>query len=113
MAVERFTWCPDKGASLTDEMRVKTSKFGDGYGQSTPDGINNHKEVWKLTFDRNASEIAAIRGFVLRHRGANPFVWQSLSDGTDKLFTATDLSIGFPGGNSRTLSVTFNQYFAP
>jgi phage-related protein len=42
-------------SQMKREPRLITAKFGDGYEQNTPDGINNVKEVWNVTWDNLTS----------------------------------------------------------
>ena len=41
---------PDKTMTKSSRPRVLVSKFGDGYEQRAPDGINNIEEVFSLQF---------------------------------------------------------------
>lgn len=42
-----FTWIPAK-ANLQEHARVNSSKFGDGYEQRRPAGINAISQQWSL-----------------------------------------------------------------
>lgn len=60
---ETFTFQPTYATSVDVSPRMKSIKFGNGYEQEYPDGINAIQEEWSLTFDRIDSEIIEIKEF--------------------------------------------------
>lgn len=74
-----FDWA-ETTAELTEEPRVASTQYGDGYRQTAPDGLNPVRQVWALTFKGMDSETGnAVRDF-LRARvnattGLEPFDW--------------------------------------
>ena len=66
---ELFTWSPDWNASLSEEVRVRQTNFGDGYSQRSFDGLNPTKQIWAVSFaGRDKATISAIANFLRRHR---------------------------------------------
>lgn len=64
-----FTWLPDyKAAEEDTKPTIMVSKFGDGYEERRPEGLNNLPRTFNLTFTRNKTEIDAIVAF-LRSKG--------------------------------------------
>ncbi|AOZ52671.1 hypothetical protein BKX93_01765 [Chromobacterium vaccinii] len=60
---------------------VTVSKFGDGYSQRAPAGINNLADTFTLAFNnRSPVEIAAIDVFLTKQRGVSWF-WFTGADG--------------------------------
>ena len=50
MAVEIFNWSPRINPQGRTKFRVLSAQFGDGYGQTAADGINNKVATWPLHF---------------------------------------------------------------
>lgn len=72
-----FTWTPDAGAAGEHEPSRRTVKFGDGYEQRAPNGINVDMAKWSsLSFSgRSAAEGAAIAAFLKARGGTESFTW--------------------------------------
>lgn len=70
-----FTWYPDAGSSHECKPRVSVTKFGDGYEQRTPEGINTLPMQWSLTFSREKTEALEILAFLRERGGSKSFNW--------------------------------------
>lgn len=112
MAAEVFPWRPRIESPVSESFKTFDAQFGDGYGQSTGDGINNAQEAWNLTFIGKSEEIFEIRSFLRRHGGWKSFQWTT-SFGDDYLFRAKGLQMSKVGANVYNLTVTFTQTFQP
>lgn len=65
---------PDKTMSRAGTPKVFLATFGDGYEQRAPDGLNNVKEEYSLTFNnRNKEEIDAIVATFELRKGVTAF----------------------------------------
>ena len=64
-----FPWSPDYGASNSVTPNVLTAKYGDGYSQDQPLGINYLAQVWSLTFNRSHKEADQIYNFLMNQGG--------------------------------------------
>jgi phage-related protein len=63
--VATFTWTHDYGAELSEEPRVLSAQFGDGYAQEIYAGINAIVRRWSLSFaNRERAEIAEMLAFL-------------------------------------------------
>lgn len=61
---------------MTVKPRLLSAKFGDGYSQDAPDGLNHMLRVWQLQFiDRTAAECDAIEAFLVGQGGYLSFDW--------------------------------------
>ncbi|MFJ2360438.1 phage tail protein [Pseudomonas fluorescens] len=109
---EVFTWCPRVDAVGTETDRVRTAQFGDGYSQAVGDGINTRVGTYPLTFTGKREYIQPIKAFLDRHGGHTSFKWTPPL-GVPSLFRAPERSISPNGAEIFTLTVTFNQVFAP
>lgn len=74
MAYRLFIWHPDVGAKLARKPNLDTVKFGDGYEQSSPKGLNHNPRIWNCTFTRAAADAVAIENF-LEELGGAAFEW--------------------------------------
>ena len=106
-----FTWIPAK-ASLQERPRVVSSKFGDGYEQRRPDGINNVPQSWSLFFVcPSVSMTQAILNFLRARKGSELFTWIPPDAVAPINVVCREYASDDEPGNSRTLSATFEQVF--
>lgn len=71
-----FFFRPTYNSSIDEEPRIKNVKFGDGYEQTIPDGINNDLLVLNLTFElKSTQEATAILHFLRTRKGSESFVF--------------------------------------
>lgn len=73
--METFAWPVDTKPTGTNNFRTRDVKFGDGYEQSTGNGINNKWQSWSVSIDREPAEMAAVMAFLDRHEGYKKFLW--------------------------------------
>lgn len=112
MAIERFTWQTEKGATGDIKQRVRTKGFGDGYSQSVSDGINNEQQSWPVTHTGSSERIKEIITFLRRHKGTKAFLWTPPL-GELGLYRCTGFQPSHKGGSVYTLTATFEQIFHP
>jgi len=104
-----FTWFPDTNPSNTSEPRVLVAKFGDGYEQRAPDGINNLQEAWALRFTKDYVVGMEIVNFIKARAGAEAFYWAD-PNGVTKLFVCRKWSYGrMTGEGVMEVSCTFEE----
>ncbi len=109
-----FNWeCDLNGNSQTQNFKVLSTSFGDGYEQNTSVGINNIKGEWKYQRTAYTSEILAIKAFFDKHRGSKSFLWNSPLDGQVRVKTDVNYSPVHMGGDVWQISTTFKQVFHP
>jgi phage-related protein len=70
-----FTYIPTYSANVSKQPKVASTKFGDGYEQSVPLGINTQARKWSLTFAREYVNIGAIDTFLTTLNGVDSFDW--------------------------------------
>ena len=112
MALETFNWQIEKGAAGEISQRTRTKKFGDGYGQTVSDGINNKMQSWPYSHTGGAARIKQIITFLDRHQGAKAFLWTPPL-GELGLYKCNGYKPTHKGGNVYTLTATFEQTFHP
>lgn len=107
MAVETFVWAPEVDATGDVSFAELRARFGDGYEQRAPDGINTERQTWPLTFKGPVAEITPIIQFLRRNRHVS-FLWTPPGPGSveghyqHNGYTLTPHSAG-----NYTLRVTF------
>ena len=112
MAIETFSWKPDKSPAGTYSYRTRKAQFGDGYAQVVGDGINAEAQSWPLTFIGFKADMQAIRDFLRQHGGAKAFLWTPPA-GALGLYRCASFGITPVGANLYSLSATFEQAFQP
>ena len=77
-----WVWVESAGTSLDEEPRVRASRFGDGYEQRAPDGINAQGQSWSLQFNGVDNAIADEMVAFLRANGIAGFdyvpLWETV-----------------------------------
>lgn len=53
-----FDWVESPGTSLSEEPRVASSRFGDGYEERAPQGLNPIVQRWSLAFREVDDKVA-------------------------------------------------------
>ncbi|QND84619.1 Phage minor tail protein [Chromobacterium vaccinii] len=109
---DTFTWMPSVNMETETTPAVTVSKFGDGYSQRTPVGINNLADTFTLAFNnRSPVEIAAIDAFLTKQRGVSWF-WFTGADGNRvKVICQKPWKRMDPVTGSASLTCTFEQVF--
>lgn len=72
---QTFTWRVERSVTPTVEYRVVETQFGDGYKQTSADGINTKNEQYAITTHASASVAKLIRKFFDDHKGVRSFFW--------------------------------------
>lgn len=78
-----FTYIPDWGPSPDLQPRILQAKFGDGYDQRAPNGLNDLLPTWNLVFShRTQAEALAIAAWFAANKAhVTAFDWTA-PDGT-------------------------------
>lgn len=78
MALLTFTPArqPSLGTAVSRTPKVNDAKFGEGYSQRSPDGLNADLQTWDLTWNGLLdSEADEIEDFFAARKGAEAFNW--------------------------------------
>lgn len=108
---DTFTWRPTNDARGTLKARVSRAKFGDGYSQAVPDGINPISGSWPLTFVGDQAEMQAMVDFLDAHVGVS-FFWKPPLRPVG-LYQCDAYDPKDEGGAFYTVTATFQQVFSP
>jgi phage-related protein len=105
-----FTYVPSYTTDGADKFAELVNKFGDGYQQVIPDGINPVAETWNLVFDPiPIADIGSIRAF-FREKTGQTFTWTNPS-GVEKRYRRTGDVTWAIAGNAGSLHVTIEEAF--
>ena len=109
-----FTWTPDFGAAADYKPRVRVARFGDGYEQRVPDGINTARDAWNLRFAvRNDTETNAILAFLRARNAFEAFNWTPPGEATAILVVCREWQRTFDAHNQNTITATFIRVYEP
>jgi phage-related protein len=107
-----FTWTPSRGFTLDTTPKVNVAKFGDGYAQRTPSGINNIEQVWQLSFQNQVIATAnAIISFLASKQGSTPFTWLPPGEITEVLVVCTKWSRTYDSHLTASITATFERVY--
>jgi phage-related protein len=114
MAASTFSFLSDFGIQANTEPRITTAKFGDGYEQLVPDGLNIHPRRWNIKFTaRTGVEADAIDDFFKdRNGGVDWFWWSPPRRGRIKVRCKTWNKIE-QGFNNVDITAEFIECFDP
>lgn len=111
MALREFTWCPRLNAGVEITHRMRMAQFGDGYSQSTGDGLNSRSQKWDLEFVGDEKMIGEISAFLDDHKGYLSFIWKAPLN-AKSLFRCPTYKISALGNDKYSLSAQFAQAFS-
>lgn len=110
-----WLWVESPGTTLQQQPRVREARFGDGYAQRAPDGINHQPQSWEATFNDVDDEIGdEMIAFLRAHGGYKPFSYHPRweLEPIKVICPQWRRSLGNEIGTS-TITCTFEQDFAP
>jgi len=110
-----FTWRAEVGTSGNGDFSVFSSKFGDGYSQDVPNGLNNETQKWTVVVSSkggNGRTVQQVLDFIREQKGA-PFEWQAPNTAALGWYKCQRYSQSDQGGDYWTLSMEFEQVYAP
>lgn len=101
---------PDYGSRRQSKARVLEARFGDGYVQRIPDGLNSIGKSWPLNWTlRTRAEITALEGF-LESQAGRPFSWTD-PKGEVGRWTCDDWESNYDHPTMCSMSATFVRFY--
>ena len=110
--VDTFNWRVQVETSGTGEFSMFTSRFGDGYAQEIPNGLNNEAQNWTVVFKGYKAEVAPVLAFLRAQKG-QPFLWKAPNTDAPGYYTCKRYTQNDEGGSFWTLTMEFEQGYAP
>lgn len=108
---DTFTWRVHASASGGGDLTVAEAKFGDGYSQEAPQGLNVDVQKWSITVSGFRPEMEAVRDFIVAHAGI-AFYWTPPL-GVEGLYRCRNYRPSDNGRGYYTVNCEFYQVFAP
>lgn len=107
-----FTWKAEVESSGSGEFIVFASKFGDGYSQEVPNGLNNETQKWNVSISGYGPYIRQVLDFIRDQKGMS-FQWKAPNTSGLGWFRCKRYSESDKGGDYWTLNMEFEQGYAP
>lgn len=70
-----FHWKVDPGMKVDSAPNVLVVRFGDGYEQRRPAGINNNLKKYEVTIRVSREDGLRVEEFLSQHGGVKSFLW--------------------------------------
>lgn len=107
-----FNWRAEIGTSGSGEFNMFSSKFGDGYSQDIPNGINNEVQKWNVEVSGYEKDVQPVVDFIRSHKG-QPFQWKAPMSASLGWFSCKRYSFDPDGGAWMKFRMEFEQAYAP
>jgi phage-related protein len=108
---QTFKWKVERDVDQTISYRVIETQFGDGYKQTSADGINIKNEQHAIKVHAYGSKAQEIMDFFDAHQGWKSFFWTPPL-GKLGLYTCSDPKPINQGANLYTITGTFVKSFS-
>lgn len=106
-----FKWKVERDLDPTIKYRVVETQFGDGYKQTSSDGINIKDESYAFKVHAYKDKAKEIMDFFDAHQGWKSFFWTPPL-GKLSLFTCVDPKPVDQGGGLYTITGTFVKSYS-
>lgn len=106
-----FKWRVEREMSPTIDYRVVETQFGDGYKQTSADGINIKNESYAVKINAYEKEAGEIMAFFDEHQGWKSFLWKPPL-GQLALYTCVDPKPNPQGGGLFVINATFVKSYS-
>jgi len=106
-----FNWIPLVGSTVSFKPKINEARFGGGYSQRTPKGINNNPQMWNsLRFIDDESELDKIMTFFELRGGVSSFTWKP-PEGTELKFICSEWNRNLISKGRTSIKAKFEQVF--
>jgi phage-related protein len=109
---DTFTWKAQVNSSGDGEFLMSSSKFGDGYSQDVPNGLNSETQAWSVQVEGVKSKVQPVLDFIRSHKGVS-FFWTPPLSAAPGYFKCKKYSLSDKGGSYWALTLNFEQGYAP
>ncbi len=73
--MKTFRWKVASGMDVASTPSVREVRFGDGYSQRAPAGLNANLKTYSVTISVPVGEATALESFLAEHGGWKAFLW--------------------------------------
>ncbi|AUY88894.1 phage tail protein (plasmid) [Escherichia coli] len=71
--MKTFRWKVKPGMDVASAPSVREVRFGDGYSQRAPAGLNANLKTYSVTLSVSREEATALESFLAEHGAGKPF----------------------------------------
>lgn len=103
---------PQTAPNGEGRFNVSEIQYGEGYVGALGEGINNHRQIWPVTWKGSNAEILEIRDFFVAHKGFISFYWTPPL-GVQGLYRVKAYNLVPEAAGNASISATLEEYFAP
>lgn len=94
------------------EFRISEMRYGNGYSQRTPDGINAVIEMWDVAWENiTSTEFNNIVAALDTAKGVDYFIWTPPGSSSSKKFIAKSYTKSVMSGDVYSVSASLEQVF--
>lgn len=106
-----FIWAPSEAPTKSREPKLRRAQFGDGYSQTSPQGLNHMAENWELSFEGLTDfDANAIDAYLTSAGGYLPFYWRN-PDNQRKRYICETWSRTYERMDQNSVRATFKEFF--
>lgn len=110
---DTFSFKTTTESNLESQFLSFTAKFGDGYAQDIPKGINTEDQRWTVTISGYwETETKAVRDWLRAHED-EVFFWKPRTETAPLTFKCKKYSLKSNGGDHWTITMEFEQRYLP
>lgn len=73
--MKTFRWKVKPGMEVTSQPSVMEVRFGDGYSQRAPAGLNADLKIYNVTLSVSRDDARLLEAFLAEHGGWQAFLW--------------------------------------
>ncbi|MEG9489390.1 phage tail protein [Mannheimia indoligenes] len=107
--METLKWCVRTDLAVENTPEIMEVKFGDGYTQRSPKGLNNLLRAYTGTIKVKKGEHLAVEAFFAKHRGVSPFYFKDPYTRQNKKVVCSSWPAKMVGLTHWEFSVTFKE----
>ena len=102
---------PSMGSDPSFKVRVIENKFGDGYRQTSPDGLNAVERSWPVSWaNLTIANADILQAFFIANAG-KPFRYTMPRETAPRVWDCTDFKRGYPAGGYDSFQATLRERF--
>jgi len=106
--MDEFIWRAQVNTSGGGEFTMFSSKFGDGYSQDIPNGMQNEVQKWSVEVTGDPTYVQAALDFIRDQKGQT-FQWKAPRSSGLGYYKCKRYSLNDAGGATWTLRLEFEQ----
>ena len=100
----------DQASSGSTQFKTLISRYGNGYEQRAPDGLNNNLASWSVTWNGlSSTDFTSLVSSIDTAQGVNYFTWVPPGASVSKKWVVEQYSISTQGGQIYSVSGTLRQ----